>query len=218
MGSSSKRWLHEHETDLHVKKARLEGYRSRSAYKLIEIDARDKLFKPGMTVMDLGAAPGGWSQVAQRAVGHNGRVVAADLLDMPSVPGVIFIAGDVSDPAVFKAVLLAVGEAGADLVLSDMAPNMSGMKAVDQARSLNLAECALACAQRALKSGGGFLVKIFQGEGFEAYVRGLRRQFAGVQVRKPKASRGRSSETYVLARGFRPGNSDPDEMVYSAGT
>jgi 23S rRNA (uridine2552-2'-O)-methyltransferase len=201
---SSKRWLREHETDLHVKKARLEGYRSRSAYKLIEINTRDKLFKPGMTVVDLGAAPGGWSQVAQQAVGRNGRVVATDLLDMPSVPGVIFIPGDFTDPAVFEALLRVVGEAGADLVLSDLAPNMSGMKTVDQARSLNLAECALGGAQRVLKSGGSFLVKIFQGEGVEAYMRGLRLRFAKVQVRKPKASRGRSSETYVLARGFRP--------------
>jgi len=212
---SSKRWLREHETDLHVKKARREGYRSRSAYKLMEINERDRLFKPGMTVVDLGAAPGGWSQVAQRAVGQGGRVVATDLLDMPSVPGVTFIPGDFTDPTVVKTVLQAVGEAGADLVLSDLAPNMSGMKTVDQARSMNLAECALSCAQRVLKSGGSFLVKIFQGEGVEAYVRELRRQFAKVQVRKPRASRDRSSETYVLARGFKPGNSEPAEMVYS---
>ncbi|HTT07219.1 MAG TPA: RlmE family RNA methyltransferase [Gammaproteobacteria bacterium] len=201
---SSRRWLREHETDLYVGKARREGYRSRSAYKLMEISARDKLFKPGMTVVDLGAAPGGWSQVAQRLVGPNGRVIATDLLDMPSVPGVTFISGDFTEPAVNEAVSRAVGEAGADLVLSDLAPNMSGMKAVDQARSMNLAECAFFCAQRVLKSGGSFLVKLFQGEGFEAYVRELRQRFTRVVIRKPQASRGRSSETYVLGLGYRP--------------
>ena len=200
--ASSKRWLREHHSDLYVQKARSEGYRSRAAYKLLEIQERDRLFKPGMTVLDLGAAPGGWSQVARKLVGDRGRVIASDILPMPSIAGVSFIQGDFSDEAVFDEVLRALGEGKADLVLSDMAPNMSGVRAVDQARHMHLAECALACACKSLKSGGTFLAKLFHGEGFDQFLKDLRPRFDKVQVRKPKASRDRSSEAYVLARGY----------------
>lgn len=202
--SSSKRWLREHATDLYVQKARSEGYRSRAAYKLIEIHRRDRLLRPGMTVVDLGAAPGGWSQVARELVGDAGIVIATDVLPMPALAGVDFIEGDFTEAVVFERILAALQGRPADLVLSDMSPNMSGMKAVDQARSMGLAECALEFAAKALKPGGDLLVKVFHGEGFDAYLRELRQRFAKVSVRKPKASRDRSSETYVLARGHGP--------------
>jgi len=201
--SSSKRWLREHERDVFVKKAKGEGYRSRAAFKLLQIDQRDRLFRPGMTVVDLGAAPGGWSQVARQRIGSGGTVVAVDVVELPSLPGVTFIQGDFTQPAVLEKILATVGEGSADLVLSDMAPNISGMKAVDQPRIMYLAECALAFSERALKLRGDFLVKLFYGEGFDRFLRTLRERFAKVTTRKPGASRDRSSETYVLARGYR---------------
>jgi 23S rRNA (uridine2552-2'-O)-methyltransferase len=200
--ASSKRWLREHHSDRYVQKAKSEGYRSRAAYKLLEIQERDRLFKPGMTVLDLGAAPGGWSQVARKLVGDRGTVIASDILPMPSIAGVAFVQGDFSEAEVIEQVLQALGECKVDLVLSDMAPNMSGVKAVDQARHMYLAECACECACKSLKVGGSFLAKLFHGEGFDEYLRDLRQKFDKVHVRKPKASRGRSSEAYVLARGY----------------
>ena len=199
--ASSKRWLREHERDIYVQKARGEGYRSRAAYKLKEIDRRDRLIRPGMTVVDLGAAPGGWSQVVRERLGSQGAVIAVDILEMPSLAGVTFVQGDFTDAAVLNQVMAAAG-GGVDLVLSDMAPNMSGMRAVDQPRMMYLAECALAFAEQALRPEGDVLLKVFHGEGFDAFLRMLRARFAKVAIRKPDASRDRSSETYVLARGL----------------
>ncbi|MGE0383514.1 MAG: RlmE family RNA methyltransferase [Gammaproteobacteria bacterium] len=199
--SSSKRWLREHADDPYVKKAAVDGYRSRAAYKLIELDRRDRLLRPGQRVIDLGAAPGGWSQVARQRVGSAGRVVACDLLAMDPIPGVTFICGDFNDVAVLEAVLEASG-GGADIVLSDMAPNISGIKAADQARSIGLAELALDCAGRTLAPGGAMLVKVFQGEGLDGLVAEIKLRFARVLHRKPDASRGRSAELYLLAQGY----------------
>lgn len=199
--ASSRRWLREHERDVYVQKARGEGYRSRAAYKLKDIDRRDRLLRPGMTVVDLGAAPGGWSQVVRARLGTRGTVIAVDMLEMPSLAGVTFIQGDFTDADVLRAVREAAA-GGVDLVLSDMAPNMSGMRAVDQPRMMHLAECALAFAEQTLKPGGDLLLKVFHGEGFDEFLRMLRARFAKVAIRKPEASRDRSSETYVLARGL----------------
>lgn len=193
--------MREHERDVYVQKARGEGYRSRAAYKLKEIDRRDRLLRPGMTVVDLGAAPGGWSQVVRERLGTRGTVIAVDVLEMPSLAGVTFIQGDFTDANVLRAVREAA-TGGVDLVLSDMAPNMSGMRAVDQPRMMHLAECALAFAEQALKPGGDLLLKVFHGEGFDEFLRMLRARFGRVAIRKPDASRDRSSETYVLARGL----------------
>ena len=201
---TSKAWMHEHVTDAYVQRAKREGYRSRGAYKLMEIDARDRLLRPGLTVVDLGAAPGGWSQVAAEAVGARGRVLAVDLLELRVPPGVEFVQGDFRDPAVASELAGRLGAEGADLVISDMAPNLSGVAEVDQARGVELAELALEFACRTLKPGGRFLVKVFHGAGFEGFLRDMRRRFAKVQVRKPGASRGRSSETYLLGAGVRP--------------
>jgi len=200
--ASSKRWLREHQTDPYVKQATAAGLRSRAACKLLAIDARDRLLRPGMRVVDLGAAPGGWTQVAAAAVGERGRVVACDRLAMEAVANTIFVRGDFAEPAVLQAVVDALGGAHADLVLSDMAPNISGIKAVDQPRALGLAELALDCAGRVLAPGGACLVKVFQGEGFDEFLRAMRARFARAAVRKPAASRGRSAESYVLGRGF----------------
>lgn len=193
--------MREHERDAYVRKARGEGYRSRAAYKLKQIDRRDRLLRPGMTVVDLGSAPGGWSQVVRERLGTRGTVIAVDILGMPSLAGVTFIQGDFTDPDILRAVRGAAA-GGVDLVLSDMAPNMSGMRAVDQPRMMHLSECALAFAEQALKPGGDLLLKVFHGEGFDDFLRVLRARFARVAVRKPDASRDRSSETYVLARGL----------------
>lgn len=198
---SSKRWLAEHFDDPFVKKARQLGLRSRSAFKLVEIDAKHRLVKPGMTVVDLGCAPGGWSQVAQSLVGHGGRVIGLDLLPVAPLPGVEFICGDFAASESLAALEQALGGRHVDLVLSDMAPNMSGMAVTDQARSMYLAELALDFAGRHLKPGGNFLVKLFQGEGFDAYVREVRSRFGKASVRKPDASRARSREVYLLALG-----------------
>ena len=195
--------MREHVTDQFVKRANAEGFRSRAAYKLQQIDEKDKLLKPGMTVVDLGAAPGGWSQVAAKAVGATGRVIAVDLLEVPQVPGVTVIRGDFSEDATLAAVEAALEGEAVDLVLSDMAPNMSGIASADQARAVALAELALEFALKHLKPQGNFLVKTFHGAGFDGLVSTLRRFFLQVQTRKPDASRSRSSEVYLLGKGLR---------------
>ncbi len=199
---SSRRWLKEHSSDPYVKLARQAGFRSRSAFKLLELNERDRILKPGRIVVDLGAAPGGWSQVAVVAVGPQGRVIAVDRLPVEPLEHVTFIRGDVREDAVVQSLLDVLDGKKADLVLSDMAPNISGMKAVDQARMIHLGERVMACAIRVLRPGGDLLVKAFQGEGFDAYVRQLRQFFEKVYTRKPHASRGRSAEVYITARGF----------------
>jgi 23S rRNA (uridine2552-2'-O)-methyltransferase len=199
---SSRRWLKEHFDDPYVREAQAAGYRSRAAFKLLEIQAKDRLLRPGMTVVDLGAAPGGWSQVAAAAVGARGRVLATDLLEMDPLPGVEFIQGDFREQEVLDRLLASLGADKADLVISDMAPNISGMGAVDQPRAMYLAELALELCREVLRPGGDLLVKLFQGEGFDAYMAELRRVFRQVRVRKPKASRARSRELYVLARNY----------------
>ena len=201
--SSSKNWLKEHRDDPYVQRAQQEGYRSRACYKLLEIQEKDKLIKPGMTVIDLGAAPGGWSQVAAKLVGHRGRVIASDILPMDTLEDVEFIQGDFNDEAVLDSILAALDERKADLVISDMAPNMSGMNAVDQPRSMYLVELALNLACQVLKPRGAFLSKVFQGEGFDELLRDTRLRFGKVLTRKPQASRPRSREVYLLARDFK---------------
>ena len=203
MAKTSKAWMREHVTDPYVRRANAEGWRSRAAFKLQQIAEKDRLLKPGITVVDLGAAPGGWSQVAAKAVGTAGRVVAVDLLEMGSVPGVTVIAGDFSEQGTLAAVEAALGGGQADLVLSDMAPNLSGIAAADQARSIGLAELALEFAVKHLKPQGNFLVKLFHGAGYDAFVATMRRSFVQVLTRKPMASRSRSSEVYLLGKGLR---------------
>lgn len=200
---SSKGWLNEHVTDLYVRRSRAEGFRSRAAYKLQQIAERDRLFRPGMTVVDLGAAAGGWSQVAACAVAPGGRVIAVDLLDMPPIGGVTFLHGDFRDGAVLSELEQRLGGQAVDIVLSDMAPNMSGVASADQARAIGLAELALEFALKHLKPQGKFLVKAFHGAGFDAFLRTMRERFLQVSVRKPEASRSRSREVYVLGAGVR---------------
>lgn len=197
---SSRRWLDEHRHDAYVRRAQEEGYRSRAVYKLLEIQQRDRILRPGMRVVDLGAAPGGWSQVAAREVGEAGQVIALDILAMAPIPGVTFIQGDFLEDTVLDALREALAGGPVDLVISDMAPNSSGMASVDQPRSMYLAELALHLAGEVLRPGGDFLVKLFQGEGFDGYVREVRSRFREVMVRKPEASRARSREVYLLAR------------------
>ncbi|MBK9131058.1 MAG: 23S rRNA (uridine(2552)-2'-O)-methyltransferase RlmE [Gammaproteobacteria bacterium] len=199
---SSRRWLREHHSDAFVLQAKKEGYRSRAAYKLLEIDRRDRLFRPGMVVLDLGAAPGGWSQIAARRVGPKGRVVALDRLAMPPLPGVEFHQGDIDDEECMDKILKSLDGRGIDLVISDMAPNISGVDAIDQPRSLYLAELALEVARKVLHPGGDMLIKMFQGAGLDDYIKELRRSFRKVIHRKPQASRARSREVYVLGRDF----------------
>ena len=189
---SSRRWLDRHFNDEFVKRAQKEGFRSRAVYKLLEIQQKDRLLKPGQIVVDLGAAPGGWSQMARRIVGDKGRVVALDILPMEPISGVDFIEGDFREEAPLGRLQALLGGSKVDLVLSDMAPNVSGMAAVDQPRAMYLCELALDFAREVLKPGGSLLVKVFQGEGFDQYVRELRASFARVVTRKPKASRPRS--------------------------
>lgn len=196
-------WMKEHVADRFVKRAKAEGMRSRAAYKLGEIADRDRLLKPGMIVVDLGAAPGGWAQVAGERVGPRGRVIAIDLLEMRGLPNVTFIHGDFYDDATVEQLEKALGGTKADLVLSDMAPNLSGIPVADQARALDLAELALDFALKHLKPQGNFLVKAFQGAGFDTFLKSLRARFATVAVRKPDASRSRSSEVYLLGKGLR---------------
>ena len=198
---SSQRWLKEHFSDPYVKKAQAEGMRSRAAYKLEELVERDRLLKPGMVVVDLGAAPGGWSQWVRQAMGDSGRVIALDILEMPSLAGVEFLHGDFREDAVLSSLEATLGGAPVDLVLSDMAPNKSGMDAVDQPRMMHLAELARDFADQHLRTGGDFLIKLFQGAGFDDYLRDLRRRYAKVSIRKPAASRKRSPEVYALAQG-----------------
>lgn len=200
---SSARWLREHFTDKYVLCAREEGYRSRSAYKLLEIQEKDRLLQPGMTVVDLGAAPGGWSQLVVRLVGSGGAVIAVDLLPMEPLPGVTFLQGDFREAKVLDSLLEALAGRPVDLVISDMAPNTSGIKAVDQPRGIYLAELALDFSGRCLHPGGDFLVKVFQGEGFDPFLKSVREKFTTVAMRKPKASRARSAEQYLLARNYR---------------
>lgn len=190
--------MHEHVSDPYVQRAQKEGYRSRAAYKLLEIDARDHLLKPGMAVVDLGAAPGGWSQVAVAKVGRGGKVIALDLLPLHPIPGVEFILGDFREDGVLAQLEERLGGRQVELVISDMSPNISGIGAADQARAMHLAELALDFSGRHLKPGGTFLIKLFQGAGFEDYVKQVRGRFARVVIRKPKASRDRSSEVYLL--------------------
>lgn len=200
---SSHRWLREHFNDPYVKQSQKEGYRSRASYKLQELQTKDRLIKQGMTVVDLGAAPGGWSQVAAELVGHKGRVLASDILEMDALAGVDFVQGDFTEEEVFNELLEKLGEERADLVISDMAPNMSGVRAVDQPASMYLVELAVDMARQTLKPGGAFVAKVFQGEGFDELIRDLRSQYQTVVTRKPGASRPRSREVYVVARGFK---------------
>ncbi len=200
---TSKAWLKEHFDDRFVKQAKQDGYRSRASYKLLELQDKDKLISPGMTVVDLGSAPGGWSQVAARLVGDKGRVVASDILEMDSVAGVNFICGDFTEDTVYQSILEAMNGELADLVISDMAPNMSGMSAVDQPAAMYLVELALELGTQILKPGGNFVAKVFQGEGFEEYIKAMRGSFQKVITRKPDSSRARSREVYLLGKGFK---------------
>jgi 23S rRNA (uridine2552-2'-O)-methyltransferase len=197
---TSKAWMMEHVTDPYVQLAKHEGYRSRASYKLLEINERDHLLKPGMRVVDLGATPGGWSQVVAQKLAGQGKVIALDLLEMVPLAGVTFIQGDFREDAVLAELVKALDGRPVDLVISDMAPNLSGVGLVDQARAMHLAELALEFALQHLKPGGSFLVKVFQGDGFDEYIRTLREHFKQVATRKPKASRGRTNETFLLAK------------------
>lgn len=200
---SSQRWLREHFSDPYVKQTQKDGYRSRASYKLLEIQEKDRLLRPGMTVIDLGAAPGGWSQVAAKIVGSKGRVIASDILPMDSLADVEFVQGDFTEDAVFEELMSRMGEDRADLVISDMAPNMSGINDVDQPKSILLVELALDLARRSLKPKGAFVTKVFQGEGFDALLKDMRGSFDKVASRKPAASRSRSREVYLVATGFK---------------
>ncbi len=195
---TSKQWMMEHINDPYVQRAQKDGYRSRAAYKLLEIDERDHLLKPGTVVVDLGATPGGWCQVAANKLGANGRIIALDLLPLHPLPRVEFIQGDFRDDAVLAQLEEKLGGQQIGLVISDMAPNISGIDSADQARAMYLAELALEFAVQHLKPGGAFLVKVFQGVGFEDYLKLMRSHFVKVVTRKPKASRDRSSEQYLL--------------------
>lgn len=199
---SSKQWLREHFEDDYVRKSQDAGYRSRASFKLLEIQEKDRLIRPGMTVVDLGSAPGGWSQVAaELAIG--GRVIATDILPMPGLAGVEFLQGDFTELQVYTRLEQLLGSQRADLVLSDMAPNMSGVRDIDQPAAMYLAELALDMAQSTLAKEGSFLVKVFEGEGMDAYQKSLRANFRQVRTRKPKSSRSRSREYYLLASGLK---------------
>lgn len=201
---SSGRWLREHFDDPYVKRSQADGYRSRASYKLLEIDQRDRLFRPGQVVVDLGAAPGGWSQVASQLVGDKGVVIASDILPMDPLAGVSFIQGDFTEESVLNELLDLLGDRRADIVISDMAPNMSGMAAVDIPRAMYLVELALDMSRQVLAPGGAFVAKVFQGEGFDALLREMKESFSSVSSRKPDASRARSREQYQVCKGFRP--------------
>ena len=202
--NTSKAWMQEHLNDEYVKRAQKDGYRARAAYKLLEIDDKDKLIKPGMTVVDLGSTPGSWSQVAVQRIKGQGRVIALDILEMHPIPGVEFICGDFREESVLKQLESSLNGKAVDLVIADMAPNMSGLKDVDQAGATYLTELALDFCQHWLKPGGNFLVKVFIGSGFEEIVKQMRGQFEKVVTRKPKASRDRSSEVYLLGMHRKP--------------
>ncbi len=200
---TSAEWLKEHVDDIYVQKAQQDGYRTRASYKLIELDEKDQLIKPGMVILDLGAAPGGWSQVVGRKLNGNGVIIASDILPMDPIADVDFIQGDFTEQSVFDQIMEAVGGRPVDLVISDMAPNMSGMASIDQPGSMYLVELALDMARQVLKPNGQFVAKVFQGDGFDQYVKDVRESFSKVMIRKPKASRPRSREVYVVGKGFR---------------
>ena len=201
--SSSRAWLKEHHDDIFVQRAQKEGYRSRAVYKLMEINDKDQILRRGMSVLDLGSAPGGWSQVAAKLVGEAGRVVASDILSMDALPDVVFVQGDFTEQETYDRIVASLNDKPLDVVLSDMAPNMSGMPEVDQPRSMYLVELATELAGRALAPGGAFITKVFQGEGFEPWFRQIRDRFDRVITRKPSASRPRSREVYIVASGFK---------------
>ncbi len=196
-------WLKEHVEDIWVQKAQQDGYRTRASYKLIELDEKDQLIKPGHIILDLGAAPGGWSQVVTRKQKGNGRIIASDILPMDPIEDVTFIQGDFTEQAVFDAIMLAVNNRPVDLVISDMAPNMSGVASIDQPSAMYLVELALDMARQTLKPNGLFVAKVFQGDGFDDYVKEVKASFAQVLIRKPMASRPRSREVYIVGKGFR---------------
>lgn len=200
---SSSLWLQRHINDPYVKQAQKDGYRSRSAYKLIELNDRDSLLKPGMRVMDLGSAPGGWSQVAARIVGAKGRVLATDILPMDPIPNVDFIQGDFTEDIVVEKIFEWLAGEKFDLIISDIAPNISGIDSADQAACMYFLELALDTVRKALKPGANFIAKMFQGEGSDAYLKDLRKSFVKVSIRKPAASRAKSREVYIVAKGFR---------------
>jgi 23S rRNA (uridine2552-2'-O)-methyltransferase len=199
---SSDRWLREHFDDVWVRKSQQDGYRSRASYKLVELDQKDRLFRAGQTVVDLGAAPGGWTQVAAEKVGDRGVVVASDILDMDPVAGVEFVQGDFTEQSVFDELMSVLDGRPVDIVISDMAPNMSGNPATDIPRAMALVELALDMAKQVLRPGGVFVAKVFQGEGFDALLADMRGSFSSVVSRKPDSSRARSREIYQVCRGF----------------
>ncbi|MDH0897143.1 MULTISPECIES: 23S rRNA (uridine(2552)-2'-O)-methyltransferase RlmE [unclassified Pseudomonas] len=200
---SSSRWLNEHVNDPYVKRAQKDGLRSRASYKLMELNEKDKLMRPGMLVMDLGSAPGGWSQVAGRIVGEKGRVIASDILPMDPLDNVDFIQGDFTDDGVFQQILDTLDGNQPDLIISDIAPNISGVAAADQASSMYLVELVLDMVRQVLKPNGNFVAKVFQGEGSDEYLKDVRTSFEKVVIRKPEASRPRSREVYLVAKGFK---------------
>ncbi len=199
---SSAGWLNEHFADPYVKQSQMDGYRSRASYKLIELNEKDRLLKPGSVVVDLGAAPGGWSQVAAQAVGDQGLVIASDILPMDAIAGVDFIQGDFTENDVFESIMASIDGRPVDLVISDMAPNMSGVAAIDQPGAMYLVELALDMARQVLSPGGHLVTKVFHGEGFDEFLKDTRQSFRQVMTRKPAASRARSRETYLVAKGF----------------
>ncbi|MET1218449.1 MAG: 23S rRNA (uridine(2552)-2'-O)-methyltransferase RlmE [Glaciecola sp.] len=200
---TSKKWMEEHVNDPYVKQAQVDGYRSRASYKLLEINQKDNIIRPGNTVMDLGSAPGGWSQILAKIVGDRGRVLASDILHMDSIVGVDFVQGDFTEAAVYEKILRVLGDDTVDTVVSDMAPNMSGVNTTDQYASMYLVELALDMARNVLKPDGAFCAKVFQGVGYDEYVKDVRSSFKQVIVRKPAASRPRSREVYLVAKGFK---------------
>ena len=201
--SSSRAWLKEHHDDIFVQRAQKEGYRSRAVYKLMEINDKDQILRRGMSVLDLGSAPGGWSQVAAKMVGERGRVIASDILPMDALADVVFVQGDFTEQETYDRIVTELNDKFLDVVLSDMAPNMSGMPEVDQPRVMYLVDLATELAERALAPGGAFITKVFQGEGFEMWFRQIRDRFERVITRKPTASRSRSREVYIVASGFK---------------
>ncbi len=201
--ASSKRWLTEHHSDKYVQQAKKKGLRSRAVFKIDEIQEKDKLFKPGMVVVDLGAAPGGWSQFSVEQVGPNGTVIACDILPMDSLAGVDFLQGDFRDEKVLEALLNKIGGTNVDIIMSDMAPNMSGNQSVDQAKSMYLCELALDMCKQVLTANGSFIIKVFMGEGFDEYFKAVKQMFTSVKTRKPDSSRARSREVYLVAKGYK---------------
>jgi 23S rRNA (uridine2552-2'-O)-methyltransferase len=201
--SKNRSWIKQHVNDPYVKQSQRDGYRSRASYKLLEIVGKDRLIRSGMTVVDLGSTPGGWSQVAARLVGHNGRVHALDILPMDPIAGVDFIQGDFTEEAIFTQLIDLIGNRAVDLVISDIAPNLSGNKAVDQPAMIYLAELGVDLANRVLSKNGVFIAKLFQGQGFDPFVQQVRTLFNGVSIIKPDASRSRSREVYLVAKGLK---------------